>query len=196
MAAHGYDPPRVNERSTRRFSQAIAEGEGISVVARVASAEEAESAAAAGADAVLIANDIADLRDTIELPVLSRARGGADAQVVRASSDEDTFETEYRSVVDGGLECVVEVHDEDDLERVLEQVDPEIFLLSCRDDDDEKLDTVLELLPNIPAGKLVVADVGSASVTDVAGLERVGVDAVIVAARDVAAVVGDDRPSG
>ena len=196
MAAHGYDPPRVNERSTRRFSQAIAEGEGISVVARVASAEEAESAAAAGADAVLIANDIADLRDTIELPVLSRARGDADAQVVRASYDEDTFETEYRSVVDGGLECVVEVNDEDDLERVLEQVDPEIFLLSCRDDDDEKLDTVLELLPNIPAGKLVVADVGSASGTDVAGLERVGVDAVIVAARDVAAVVGDDRPSG
>ena len=186
----------MNERTARRFSQAIAEGEGISVVARVASADEAKSAARAGADAVLVTDDVPGLRESVDLPVVSRARGDADAQIVRASPGADAFQSEYRAVVDGGLECVVEVNHEEDLERVLEEVDPEIFLLSCRDDVDEKLDSVLELLPSVPAGKLVVADVGSASGTDVAGLERVGVDAVIVAARDVAAVVGDDRPSG
>jgi hypothetical protein len=40
----------------------------------------------------------------------------------------------------------------------------------------------------------VVADVGGVGEAAVAGLERVGVDAVIVYAADVAALVGDEPP--
>ena len=79
---------------------------------------------------------------------------------------------------------------------MLELLDPEILLLSADEDADDKVEAVLDLLPDVPAGKLVVADVGGVDVGQdaVAGLERVGVDAVIVAVADVAALVGDEPP--
>ena len=54
------------------------------------------------------------------------------------------------------LEAVLHVRDEDELEEALEQHDPEIFLLAASgdDDDDDPLASVLELLPDVPAGKL------------------------------------------
>jgi hypothetical protein len=52
------------------------------------------------------------------------------------------------------------VRDEDELEEVLELVDPEILLLSAEDADDgqDHLERLLELLPDIPAGKLAIAE--------------------------------------
>ena len=47
---------------------------------------------------------------------------------------------------------------------------------------------------DIPAGKLAVADVPLSSREQVDELERAGVDAVIVGARDVAELVGDGPP--
>ena len=58
------------------------------------------------------------------------------------------------------LEVVVDVRDEEELELALEQLDPEIFLLVRRassTSDDDPLDAVLELLPDVPAGKLAIA---------------------------------------
>lgn len=187
----------MNERPTRRFSQAIAEGDGISVVAVAATPAEAEIAAGAGADALIVRGDVAAHRDASDLPLLCRDRAseGADAYVVHASDDEEELQRRYFGVVDDGFECVVEVSDEEELELVLELLDPEILLLTARDDDGEKLDRVLELLPDVPAGKLVIADAGATRDDEVAGLERVGVDAVIVAAGDVAALVGDEPPT-
>jgi indole-3-glycerol phosphate synthase len=80
----------------------------------------------------------------------------------------------------------VEARSEEELEQALEQVDPEIFLLSANGD----LDRVLELLPDVPAGKLAIADAAGASAEDVAELERAGFDAVIVAAGDLAGLAG------
>lgn len=187
----------MNERPTRRFSQAIAEGEGISVVAHVATPADSEVATGAGADALIVQGDVAAHRNVSDLPLLCRdlTNEGADAYVVHASTDDDELEQRYFRVVDEGFECVVEVTDEEELERALELLDPEILLLAARDDDGEKLDHVLELLPDVPAGKLVIADAATTHGDEVAGLERVGVDAVIVAARDVATLVGDEPPS-
>jgi hypothetical protein len=53
---------------------------------------------------------------------------------------------------------------------------------------------VLELLPDVPAGKLAVALFADASRDDVLALERAGVDAVVVETRDVRALVGDEPP--
>ena len=90
---------------------------------------------------------------------------------------------------------VVRVRDDDELERVLEQVDPEILLLTAElaEDEQESLDRLLELLPDVPAGKLAIAELADASRSDVEELERAGVDAVLVTG-DVAALVGDAVP--
>ena len=82
-----------------------------------------------------------------------------------------------------GLECVVKVRDDDDLELVLEHLDPEILLLCAEeaDDDEQPIERLLRLLPDIPAGKLAIAELASANRADVEELERAGVDAVVVA---------------
>ena len=95
-----------------------------------------------------------------------------------------------------GLDCVVEVRSEEQLEFALERIDPEIFLLAAARDgvDTDALSQALELLPDVPAGKLAVADVGVSSRDQVDELERAGVDAVIVGTRNVAELVGDAPP--
>jgi indole-3-glycerol phosphate synthase len=91
---------------------------------------------------------------------------------------------------------VVGVSNEEELERALERVDPEILLLSARDpdDDEDPLEQALDLLPDVPAGKLAVADVPVSSREAVVALERAGVDAVIVGAVNVAELVGGPPP--
>ena len=96
------------------------------------------------------------------------------------------------------------MRDEEELELALEQLDPEIFLLVAQDDDDDvdPLDAVLELLPDVPAGKLAIAQVDVASRDEVLALERAGIDAVLVARgphrrarrRPAARGVADRRP--
>jgi indole-3-glycerol phosphate synthase len=90
----------------------------------------------------------------------------------------------------------VEVRTEEQLELALELLDPEIFLLAADEDHDDggALDGALELLPDVPAGKLAVADVPVSSREQVEELERAGVDAVIVGARHVADLAGDVPP--
>ena len=84
------------------------------------------------------------------------------------------------------------MRDEEELELALELLDPEIFLLSGEgsDEHDDPLDAVLELLPDVPAGKLAIADVAVASRHEVLALERAGMDAVLVPAGSVAGLVG------
>ena len=48
------------------------------------------------------------------------------------------------------------------------------------DADDDPLTVLLELLHDVPAGKLAVAELRDATPDDVAELERSGVDAVLV----------------
>ena len=94
-----------------------------------------------------------------------------------------------------GLDCVIEVRTDEELEAALELLDPEIFLLSARDSDDEDgFERALELLPDVPAGKLAIAELHAAGREQVLELERAGVDAVIVGARDVAELVGAAPP--
>ena len=79
----------------------------------------------------------------------------------------------------------------------LERIDPEIFLLSPReaDDDEEDLERILDLLPDVPAGKLAIADLQAATRDDVVALERAGVDAVLVGSASIAHLVGGAPPA-
>ena len=77
------------------------------------------------------------------------------------------------------VEVVVQVAREEELEEALERLDPELFVLAARDVDDP-LEHVLDLLSDLPAGKLAIADVGSVTKEQLTELERAGVDAVLV----------------
>jgi hypothetical protein len=176
----------------RRLSQAISEGDGISVIVHVASLAEAETAAREGAEALAFSREIPGLRDTTTLPLLWR--GGQDWETARRAGADACvlFDDEEP---DAALELVAYVSTEDLLEAVLERDDPLIFLLGLPDAAlDEATERVLDLLPDVPAGKLAIAELPVRTREEVEELERAGVDAVLVSSGDVAALVGDAPP--
>ena len=177
------------------MSQAIAEGDGISVLVEVTDGHEAAAAEQQGADALAIAHTVSDLRDGTQLPVLLlgdvAAASGVTADAVVVPPDAEAWDRAHEL----GIDRVVRVADADDLERALEELDPEVFLLSTEPDSDEDaLESLLALLHDVPAGKLAIAELRDASADDVAELERAGVDAVLVTSRDVAALVPAEPP--
>jgi indole-3-glycerol phosphate synthase len=186
----------------RRFSQAISEGDGISLIAPATDAEAALAAERTGAEGVVLDRDLPGVREATGLPILWRLEvspsdalnRGADALLISASAlenDADRIERRWREAHDIGLECVVEVRDTNELELAMERLDPEIFLLSPQEagNDDDPLDNVLDLLADIPAGKLAIADLAVTTPDEIAELERAGVDAVIVASQNLAGLV-------
>lgn len=184
----------------RRLSQAISEGDGISILVQVVDAAAARTAEEQGAEGIVLIAPAASIRDATALPVVWNGplhdSEGADAVVVDVDAERDRLAEAVHDVHALGLECVLRVRDEDDLEHVLDIVDPEILLLSAEDADagQHHLDRLLELLPDVPAGKLAIAELVVASSDDVAELERAGVDAVLVTAGDISPLVGDAPP--
>jgi indole-3-glycerol phosphate synthase len=184
----------------------ISEGDGITVIAEVADVETARAAERDGAAGLALNGDAAGVRAATELPILWSAPGSvedalradADAYVLvfeRAAGEDGRLEAVHSHAAELGLDCVVDVRDEDELEQALELVDPEIFLISPRGGDDgEALERVLELLPDVPAGKLAIAEARHAGRDEVDELERAGFDAVIVDARGLAELVGGGAP--
>ena len=154
----------------RRLSHAISEGDGISLIVVVAGPEEAKQAEADGAEAVLADLNVDAIRAVCSLPILTAAGSAGDARIVRPG-DEDVE-------LGDSVEVVVQVEREEELEEALERLDPELFVLAARDTD--PLRRVLDLLSDLPAGKLAIADVGAATRAQIDELERAGVDAVLV----------------
>jgi indole-3-glycerol phosphate synthase len=187
------------ERGGRRFSQAISEGDGISVIVDVLDPSAARVAEDDGAEAIVIRGDVAGIREATELPILwcggggldAAQRAGADAALVVASEhgDDDTLQALASHAADMGLDIVVSVASDEELQRVLELHDPETFLLATDD-----LEHALDLLSDVPVGKLAIAEARHVTRDQVVELERRGVDAVIVPARNVAELVGGAPP--
>jgi hypothetical protein len=185
--------------SSRRLSQAIAEGDGISVLVEVHDAGGARAAAGQGAEGLVMRSAVDGVREASDLPLLAFGLehvGLADALVVDVGALGDRLTQVIDEVHELGLECVLRVRDEEELEEVLELFDPEILLLSAEEADagQHHLDRLLELLPDVPAGKLVIAELASANRDEVVELERAGVDAVIVTGRDIGPLVGAALP--
>jgi hypothetical protein len=174
---------------SRRLSQRISEGDGIAIIVCVDDAGAARDAEHEGAKAVAVRATIDGIREATSLPLLWIGRGApgeVDAVTIRPEDDPQHDH----------LEAVVDVRDEEELELALDRLDPEIFLLSARelDADLDPLDAVLELLPDVPAGKLAIADVAVVSRDEVLALERAGIDAVLVPSRHVGDLVGHQPP--
>jgi len=175
---------------TRRLSQRISEGDGIAIIVRVGDADAARVAQEEGAKAVAVDHPIDGIRAQTSLPLLWIA-GAAPVD-----ADAVTIRPDDRDGHGDNLETVMEVRDEDELEAALEEHDPEIFLISPAPDDDETdpLELALELLPDVPAGKLAIADVDVGHRDEVLKLERAGFDAVLVAPGSVGTLVGHQPP--
>ena len=161
----------------RRLSQAISEGDGISLIVAVRDAGEAQRAEAGGAEALLAEDALEAIRASTALPIVTAAGSAGDARIV-CPGDDDVELGE-------GVELVVQVEREEELDEALERFDPELFVLAAPDggDDGERLEHVLDLLSDLPAGKLAIADLRGATRPEIDELERAGVDAVLV--RDI-----------
>src|SRR5207302_9349540 len=150
---------RGSVTASRRFSQAISEGDGISLVAAVGAPDEARTAEGAGAEAVLVwsgrERDLRAIRAATSLPILfywdgehAAALEGADACLVeaRGERDRDLVEHAHLELADR-FELALQIEDEEHLAAALEDFDPEVFVLAAREDDDEEpLEQVLDLL--------------------------------------------------
>jgi len=188
---------------SRRFSQAISEGDGISVVPLLDGDVEAlaGAVAAAGAEAIAVrsSGQVERARPSTDLPIVVRELvrdheslravhdAGADACtfVFRELEDEDELLEElYAEAIDLRLDVAIGVRDEDELERSLERVDPEILVLAERGSGEkehaEELERTFELLSDVPVGKLVIAESSVVTRAQILALERAGVDAVLV----------------
>jgi indole-3-glycerol phosphate synthase len=192
--------------ATSRFSHAIAEGDGISVIAAVEDPDAARAAEEQRAEALAVRGDPTAVREVTSLPILWRsavalehASAAADAVMLvfdTLEEDDGRLETLHERALELGLDCAVEVRNEEELEQALDRIDPEIFLLSPveAEGDQTQLDVVLDLLAAVPAGKLAIADLPLTTRDEVAELERAGMDAVIVQQGDVSLLAGGPPP--
>lgn len=183
-----------------RFTQAISEGDGISLIPELEGDIAALAALAeeAGAEAVVVSvDDATAARAATSLPIVVDGVGDpreVDALVQAAVEgcvtvyDLDAGEGEllddlYPAVDVLGIDCAIEVRESEDIAEILERFDPEIFVAaSARPSDDDELEHVLDLLADVPAGKLVVARPRRPIAREqIVALERAGVDAVLLA---------------
>jgi indole-3-glycerol phosphate synthase len=115
--------------------------------------------------------------------VVESAVAGADAILLIVAALEGRDLAALHAQAAGlDLDVLVEVHDEEELERALEAVDPDLIGINNRNLHDFSVDVerTYDLLVDVPAGKTVVSESGFHSREQLLELERVGVDAVLV----------------
>jgi indole-3-glycerol phosphate synthase len=184
----------------RPFTESVV-GEEIAFVVRCKSvdrallgvAHEAELAGiAASLDALTAAASLSSmpllLTDLIVDPYQlyeARLSGAGGVVLVAAAFDDDDERCSHlhATAVSIGLDVIVEVAEEDQIERTLELLDPDSFLIRNKDadgDGDIDLERTFSLLEEVPAGKVVVSQGGIRHRDEVEALERSGVDAAIL----------------
>ena len=185
--------------------------EGVDVAAQVGAYERGGAAALSVlTDEPHFGGSLADLRAAraaCGLPIIRKdfivdpyqlyeaAVNGADAVllIVAALGDEElrSLRQEARAI---DLDCLVEVHDGEELERALE-AGAEVIGINNRNLDDMSVDvsTTYELMPDVPAGKTVVAESGISSRDELEELDRVGVDAVLIGGALMAAADPEEK---
>jgi indole-3-glycerol phosphate synthase len=139
-------------------------------------------------------DDLRQARAASSLPILRKdfivdpyqlyeaAVNGADAVllIVAALAQED-LDLLYREARLLDLDCLVEVHTEDELERALE-LGADVIGINNRNLDTLTVDleTTAKLIVDVPAGKTVVSESGYDHYGQLEELERIGCDAVLI----------------
>ena len=139
--------------------------------------------------------DLTAAQDACRLPILRKdfivdeyqvyesAAWGADAiLLIVAALGEKELGSLFREALALDLDVLVEVHDEQELGRALEELDADVIGINNRDLSDFSVDIerTFDLLADIPAGKTVVSESGFHAREQLEELERVGVDAVLI----------------
>jgi indole-3-glycerol phosphate synthase len=107
---------------------------------------------------------------------------GADAVLlVVGSLDQGELAALANLAWDLDLDALVEIHDEEELERAL-AVDADIIGINNRDLEDFSVDLerTFDLIADVPTGKVVVSESGIHDRHQIEELEQVGVDAVLI----------------
>lgn len=139
-------------------------------------------------------DDLVEARGAVDLPLLRKdfvvdeyqlieARcAGADAVLlIVAALDPARLSSLIAAASDLGMDALVEVHDEDEVQRAVD-AGAEVIGINNRDlhSLEVDLDTTYRLLADVPAGTVVVAESGITTRRDVRDLEEAGVDAILV----------------
>jgi indole-3-glycerol phosphate synthase len=139
-------------------------------------------------------DDLREARSVSDLPILRKdftidpyqlyeaCAAGADAVLlVVAVLDGDELQSLFAEAGNLDLDCLVEVHDAEELEAALD-LDADVIGINNRNLSDFSVDLArtFDLLTDVPAGKTVVSESGITTREQVEELERVGVDAVLV----------------
>lgn len=113
--------------------------------------------------------------------VEARARGADAVLLIVAALDDRALRGLYEAGQDFGMDALVEVHDERELERAL-RIEPKIVGINNRDLRTFEVDlaTTERLAPMVPAGVTIVGESGIHRREDVERLQSAGVTAVLV----------------
>jgi indole-3-glycerol phosphate synthase len=138
--------------------------------------------------------DLREARAACDLPILRKdftidpyqlyeaKAAGADAVLlVVGSLDDDELSRLWILANQIDLDAIVEIHDEEELERALE-IDCDVIGINNRDLESFTVDIqrTFDLLADVPAGKVVVSESGIHDRQQIDELEQVGIDAVLI----------------
>ena len=139
-------------------------------------------------------DDLVEARAACSLPLLrkdfiihpyqlveARVAGADAALLIVAALGREGLEELVHAAAELGLDCLVEVHDEEEVGTAIE-AGAEVVGINNRDlrTFEVDLQTTFRLLPDVPAGTVVVSESGISSRDDVQRLEDAGVDAILV----------------
>ncbi len=139
-------------------------------------------------------DDLVEARAACDLPLLrkdfvvdeyqlleARAAGADAVLLIVAALKKKRLRKLMAAASDLGMDALVEVHDEKEVETAIE-AGAELIGINNRDlhSLEVDLDTTFRLLADVPAGTVVVAESGITEREDVERLEEAGVDAILV----------------
>ena len=139
-------------------------------------------------------DDLVEARGACDLPLLrkdfvvddyqlleARAAGADAVLLIVAALDTEHLEHLMGMASDLGMDTLVEVHDEAEVETAVES-GAEVIGINNRNlhSLEVDLETTFRLLADVPAGTVVVAESGITEREDVERLEEAGVDAILV----------------
>jgi indole-3-glycerol phosphate synthase len=159
---------------------------------------------AGGASAISVLTDkeffkgdikyLSEIKKTVSVPVLrkdfiidpyqiyeARAAGADLVLLIARILTKEQIEIFLSLSHELGMECLVEVHDNDELEKVLE-TESAIIGINNRNLDtfETNLETTLQLCHRIPEDKIIVSESGIKTRADVLILEEAGIDAILI----------------
>ncbi|HLF18038.1 MAG TPA: indole-3-glycerol phosphate synthase TrpC [Candidatus Omnitrophota bacterium] len=111
----------------------------------------------------------------------ARYNGASAVLLIVAILTDKKFNEFYEEATKIDLDCLVEVHDEEELKRAL-AMDAEIIGINNRNLETFEVDlkTCEKLIPKIPKGKTIVAESGIQTHKDVEALKEMGAHAVLI----------------